>query len=89
MRPGDENFGVEDESRWGTLTSAAADNKITPEKCATVKPKTYAEFYALLAQALAGKADVPVKAEEARDVIRIIEKCKESASTERTVDFFR
>ncbi len=39
----------------------------------TVQPTTYAEFYKKLAKALAGHGEVPVKAEEASAVIRLIE----------------
>lgn len=49
-------------------------------------PPTYAAFYTQLANALAGEGEVPVKAEEARDVIRLIELARRSAGEGRTLE---
>ncbi len=52
----------------------------------TVEPATYAAFYRKLAKALAGNGEVPVKAEDASAVIRLIELARESSQTGRTLD---
>lgn len=52
----------------------------------TITPSTYVEFYTTFLQALQGEADVPVKPEDARDVLRIIEAAKESSSTGKSID---
>jgi predicted dehydrogenase len=54
--------------------------------CPTVEPATYAEFYSRLAQAVAGSGEVPVKAEDAAAVIRLVELARESSRTGRTLD---
>lgn len=51
----------------------------------TLKPATYVQFYSIFARALKGQGEVPVKAEEARDVLQIIEAVKLSSKEERTV----
>jgi hypothetical protein len=48
-------------------------------------PPTYAEFYNLLALALDGKGRLPVTAEEARDVIKLVELSKESSRAQTTL----
>ncbi|KAK8154345.1 putative NAD binding Rossmann fold oxidoreductase [Phyllosticta citrichinensis] len=61
------------------------DGNIGKEPVAVV-PKTYLEYYRILADALDGKGDVPVKAEQAASVIRLIELAKESSRTGKTLD---
>jgi len=62
----------------------------SPKKsiCKNVEPQTYASLYAAFAKAIegGGEADVPVKASEARDVLKIIEAAKESAKLGKSVD---
>ena len=50
-----------------------------------MKPATYVEFYSIFANSLKGQGEVPVKAEEARDVLQIIEAVKLSSKEARTV----
>ena len=52
----------------------------------TVESATYAEFYRRLAQTVAGSGEVPVKAEDASAVIRLVELARESSRTGRTLD---
>lgn len=52
----------------------------------TVKPATYLEYYHILSRALAGEGDVPVKAEDARDLIQLIELARESSRLGKTLD---
>jgi len=86
-KPGDEGFGIEDESMSGQLT-VLKDGKPTSSILPNVKPKTYASLYSGFAQAIegGGEAAVPVKASEARDVLKIIEAAKESAKSGKTVN---
>ena len=53
-----------------------------------VVPETYASLYRGFVEAIQGGGEkaVPVKASEARDVLRIIEAARESAKTGKTVD---
>ncbi|KAF5531697.1 putative oxidoreductase yvaA [Fusarium mexicanum] len=78
--PGDEGFGVEDEEASGTLT-VLDHRKPVSYKHKNVKPETYASLYNEFIQAMesSDKELVPVKASEARDVLRIIEAARESA----------
>lgn len=62
------------------------DGKMFSETCPTVEPATYTAFYTGFAKALAGQGEVPVKAEEASAVIRLIELARESSQTGRTLD---
>ena len=43
-------------------------------------------FYSMFAKALAGQGDVPVKAEGASAVIRLIELARESSQSGKTLD---
>lgn len=86
QKPGDKGFGVESDSMSGTLTVLEAGKpKSTVLK--NIEPKTYASLYAGFAKAIqgGGEAAVPVKASEARDVLRIIEAARESARSGKTV----
>ncbi|KAL8647617.1 MAG: hypothetical protein Q9226_006356 [Calogaya cf. arnoldii] len=88
MRPGDAGFGIEPEDRHGTLT-ILENNTLTSKPHPTVQPTadmTYKIIYEQLAAAVAGKGDVAVKAEEAREVIRLIELAKKSSGEGRTLD---
>lgn len=83
-KPGDAGFGVEPEERAATLTTIENDQ---PQRKShpNIEPLTYSEFYTLFAKALEGKGDVPVKAEEARDVIRLIELARLSSKRGMTL----
>lgn len=85
--PLEEGFGVESEERAGTLT-VMQDGKPVRSVCKNVKPETYVQIYSKFVEAIE-KGDaglVPVKASEARDVLRVIEAAMESAKTGRTVE---
>ena len=88
LKPGDKGFGIESESSSGTITVIEAD---TPKSSVfkNIEPKTYATLYAGFAKAIGGggEAAVPVKASEARDVLKIIEAARESAKSGKTVSF--
>ncbi|KAK4963504.1 hypothetical protein LTR10_001133 [Elasticomyces elasticus] len=86
MRPGDEGFGVEPEGLYGSLTTVGEGGKMERKVYETVSPPTtYVEFYRLFAEALKGEGEVPVKAEDARDCLRIIEAAFVSSREDRTV----
>ncbi|KAA8568585.1 hypothetical protein EYC84_007602 [Monilinia fructicola] len=87
LKPGDANFGVESEDRSGRLVVFENGNP----KGSTIKnvtPETYATLYKGFADAIgSGSEDaVPVKASEARDVLRIIEAARESAKSGKTIE---
>jgi predicted dehydrogenase len=68
----------------GTLTTmkdGAPNRSVMP----TVHPPTYVELYRVLAKALKGDGDSPVKPEGARDVLRIIEAAIASSKEGRTI----
>ncbi|KAK0124507.1 hypothetical protein ONS95_009457 [Cadophora gregata] len=87
MMPGDKGFGVEGEERAGTLVVLGEDGKPKASVLKNVEPETYVKLYEGFAKAVAGggEKEVPVKASEARDVLRIIEAAKESAKSGKSV----
>ncbi|PBP28766.1 oxidoreductase family protein [Diplocarpon rosae] len=86
LKPGDQGFGIERAERSGTLVVLEA-GKSKASTLANVEPETYAALYDGFAKAVAGGGEsaVPVKANEARDVLRIIEAARESAQTGKSV----
>ncbi|KAI1138431.1 NAD(P)-binding protein [Hypoxylon sp. FL0543] len=88
MKTGDPAFGREGPEWNGRLTLVGEDGAMREEDCPNVEPETYSRMYALWGDALVRNRaqDVPVPAEQARDVLRIIEAVKESARTRREVD---
>ncbi|KAI6893241.1 UPF0052-domain-containing protein [Hortaea werneckii] len=83
-KPGSAGFGEDPESHYGTLTTGT-DGKLKRSVFPTVPPATYVEYYRLFGKALRGEGEVPVKAEEARDVLRIIEAALQSSKEERSI----
>lgn len=85
--PGHKDFAVDPESHYGRLITMES-TKATPaiQVYPTLPPVTYAEYYRILAQALRGQGEVPVTAEDARDVLHIIELAKQSSREGRTID---
>jgi len=86
QKPGDKGFGVENESSSGKLTILEGE-KPKSSVLKNIEPQTYASLYAGFAKAIegGGEASVPVKASEARDVLRIIEGARESAKSGKSV----
>jgi predicted dehydrogenase len=86
MRPGDEGFGVEKESASGTLV-VLENGKPVGSVLKNVVPETYASLYAGFKKAIegGGEIDVPVKASDARDVLRIIEAARQSAKEGKSI----
>ena len=84
-RPGDPGFGPEPPERYGTLTTELAGLTSTG-RLASV-PGSYATFYREMAAAVRGEGPVPVPAEQARDVVRVIECAMASSRDGRVVPF--
>jgi len=70
----------------GSVTLAEG-NGFTKQTYPSVKPTLYVEYYKILAKALNGQGNVPVKPEDASNVLRIIEMAQESSRTGRTLDW--
>ncbi|OAQ66286.1 NAD binding Rossmann fold oxidoreductase [Pochonia chlamydosporia 170] len=87
-KPTAAGFGV-DKPENMRLVLVDDDGKMREEKVPVLKPETYMTFYNAFGKALeSGKEeDVPVKASEARDVLRIIEAVLESAKTGKDIVF--
>jgi predicted dehydrogenase len=86
LKPGDKGFGIENEASSGTLVVLDGD-KPRSSVFKNVEPKTYATLYDGFAKAIegGGESAVPVKATEARDVLKIIEAARESAKAGKSV----
>ncbi|KAF7560799.1 hypothetical protein G7046_g3351 [Stylonectria norvegica] len=82
MKPTDAGFGKDDPKHL-RLVLVGDDGKIEEHPAPDLKPETYSKFYALFGKAVeSGKEeDVPVKASEARDVLRVLEGALDSAKT--------
>ncbi len=87
LKPGDKGFGIEGEDRSGKLV-VLEGAKPKSSVLKNIEPLTYATLYAGFAKAIegGGESAVPVKASEARDVLKIIEVVKESAATGKTLN---
>ena len=86
MKPGDKGFGVEPEECAGWLTKMEGGKPVR-HTLKNVEPETYGALYGAFADAIQRGDEelVPVKASEARDVLRVIEAARESAEVGRTV----
>ena len=86
MKPGDEGYGIESDDMSGRLVVMDDD---TPKEniLRNVQPETYAALYQQLVEAVnqGNPEAVPVKASEARDVLRVIEAVRESARSRKTI----
>ncbi|KAK2601627.1 hypothetical protein QQS21_004862 [Conoideocrella luteorostrata] len=88
VKPTAADFGREKAENM-RLVLVTEDGKMKEEKVPGLEPETYKTFYAAFGKAVeSGKQeDVPVKASEARDVLRLIEAVQESAKTGRDITF--
>lgn len=88
VKPTEASFGRENADNM-RLVLVAEDGKMKQEKVPELEPETYRAFYAAFGKAVeSGKEEiVPVKASEARDVLRLIEAVLESAKTGKDVTF--
>ncbi|KAG6357201.1 hypothetical protein INS49_015079 [Diaporthe citri] len=87
MKITDAGFGVDGAAYNGTIEVVQDDGSIQDFTFPNVEPQTYLRFYELLAKALAsGKQDdLPVPAQEAAEVLKIVEAIQESARTGKEV----
>lgn len=87
MKIGDAGFGVDGAAYNGTIDVVQEDGSIQDYTFPNIEPQTYLRFYELLAGALvSGKQeDLPVPAQEAAEVLKIVEAIKESARTGKEV----
>jgi predicted dehydrogenase len=92
----DPQYGTEDKSIWGTLSTfkefdAKTQKLDEASKLYTGKypslPGWYRGYYEDVVKAIRGEGPVPVTPEDARDGLRIIELARESSNTGRTLPF--
>ncbi len=76
-QPGSAGWGEEDESRWGTLT--LAEQSGTVRRAVRTEAGDYQQFYANVRDAMLGEAPLAVTAEQATEVIRVLELAQERA----------
>ncbi|WP_104118583.1 Gfo/Idh/MocA family oxidoreductase [Arthrobacter sp. B1805] len=65
--PTGEEYGVEPEEAWGTVSNGSTRRRVRPERGA------YPAFYELLARALRGEGPLPVDPQDSIDILRTIE----------------
>lgn len=82
--PGGTDWGAEPETAWGRLHTEM-NGLLFSGKIETAAGN-YATFYDRLYEAIRAGADVPVKPEEARNTVRLIELARESSERKRTID---
>jgi scyllo-inositol 2-dehydrogenase (NADP+) len=82
-RPGDPGWGAEPPSQYGTLTTELGGLAATARIVGV--PGRYETFYREMAAAVCGEGPVPVPAEQARDVVHVIEGAIRSARDGRVV----
>ena len=85
-KPGDAGFGLEPDDRAGTLTMIQ-DGQPKSEPYPNIEPVTYSTFYEQFAKAIEGQGriPVPVEAEGAKNVIRLVELARLSSKEGRTL----
>ena len=90
MPASDPNFGVEDASRHGVLSlleGTGTEETVVSKSYPTVKPATWVKFYAQVAEALAGRGEMPVRPEDAVGLIKLLETVRRSSQVRRTLRF--
>ncbi|GAB7358092.1 hypothetical protein MBLNU230_g0253t1 [Neophaeotheca triangularis] len=85
LRPGDSGYGIEPEGHYATLARVGEKGLEVSRLPTVMPPPTYVEFYRRFVGALNGEGEVPVRAEEAAAVLRIIEAAVESSRSGRRV----
>lgn len=81
-RPSDDpaGWGYEEESRWGTSTTAAGQVRVPSEQGA------YHAYYEQFALAVAGKGPQPVPGAEAVHTLEVLDAARLSNAGRRSVD---
>lgn len=87
LRPGDKEYGVEEEVAWGVLTSVDGSGKVSGKKARTLESAGYTAFYDQFDEALqAGDVNMlPVDPAVAGEVIRLCEMMRASSSERKTL----
>jgi predicted dehydrogenase len=80
--PAQPRWGEEPEACWGAITRC--DGPVVREKYPTLAGR-YPEYYENVYRVITGKAELAVKPEESREVIRLIELAEQSAREKRIV----
>jgi scyllo-inositol 2-dehydrogenase (NADP+) len=83
--PGGPGWGGEPRERWGLLDADAAGLHL--EARVETLAGRYQEFYRNVAAAVAGRAELAVRPEDARRTVRIIELAFQSSAEKRTISF--
>lgn len=85
LRPGQDGFGGGNAA--GTLRALEGESEV--ERVVPTRDGAYVEFYRALAEAIAHGAPFPVSAQDAVDVMTVIELANESAREGRRLPFVR
>ncbi len=85
LTPLSKNWGVEAKEQWGTL-NASIDGLHFEGRIET-KTGGYERYYQNILGAIAGREELIVKPEQARNAIRVIELAKQSSELKRAVDY--
>lgn len=80
--PAQPHWGEEPQAAWGTITRS--DGALERIKYPT-RAGCYPDYYTNLYRAIAGKEELAVKPEQAREVIRLIELAEQSAREKRVI----
>jgi predicted dehydrogenase len=83
--PDDRDWGKDPEEGWGTLSICNGSSEFRG-KIETARG-CYQAFYQNVYEAIANGAELAVRPEQARDVIRLIELAKQSSAEKRAVDY--
>ncbi len=81
-KPEDDTWGADNPENYGKLTTGEGE-----EKQIKTLHGSYLTYYKKIADSLLRGSDLPVSAEEARDVIKVIEAAFESSKEKRAVYF--
>jgi len=82
--PRGKDWGREPESIWGTIDAEYKGVKIKGKL--ESEAGNYGDYFINLRDAILGKAEIAVKPEEARNVIRIIELAFRSSREKKTIN---
>jgi scyllo-inositol 2-dehydrogenase (NADP+) len=83
INPYSASWGMEDEESWGTL-SLIEEEEVNKVKLSSEKGD-YTQYYQGIFEAVRNNQPIPVRAEEALNVIEIIEACKKSSSEKKSI----